>query len=93
VLPFLAKKRQVGVIVESRKPDGDVKEQSQESEENQGLEACAQDLLSAIERKDARALANAIKAAFEICESYPHEEGEHSEDYDAQNAMAARKPE
>lgn len=44
------------------------------------LESAAQDLLDAIEKKDTKALAIALRAAFELCDSEPHEEGPHLED-------------
>lgn len=71
MLPFLSKpKSQVGVIVKERAPD-------KESQDDSGLEACAQDLHEAIKSNDIRKIASALKAAFEICDSEPHEEGEH----------------
>lgn len=75
LLPFLKNKRkETGVIVQQRSPDMP----EQESDDN-GLEAAAQDILSAISSNDSKALAMAIKAAFEICDSEPHVEGEHIE--------------
>ncbi len=88
MLPFLKKKPVAGLIVHTRTPDE--KPESQEDDENQAVEAAASDVLAAIEAKDVRALASALRAAFEICDSYPHEEGEHTNDYDAQNAKAAK---
>lgn len=72
MLPFLKRSRQVGVIVEQRKAD--------RPEEASEMEACAQDLLSAIEAKDVKGIASALQAAFELADSTPHEEGPHMGD-------------
>ncbi len=95
MLPFLKPKPQTGIIVETRKSDGGSK--PDESEENHGLTACAEDLIRAVHAKDAKAVASALQAAFEVCESYPHEEGEHTNEspsphtFEAQNIKAAGK--
>ena len=47
------------------KPSGD---------EHAELTEAMKDLISAMDRKSAMDMAKAFKAAFEICESYPHEE-------------------
>jgi hypothetical protein len=39
--------------------------------------SAADDLISAVHMKDSKAVADALKAAFEICDSMPHEEGQH----------------
>lgn len=74
-LPFMIKKKDAApsVHTEHRIPD------QEPSGEEAGLEACANDILQAIESKDAKRLASAIKSAFELCDSYPHEEGPHVE--------------
>ena len=74
MLPFLSKKPQVaGIMTVERKPD-----EGKEPEQDQsGIEAAAGDLIAAIHSKDVRAVAAAIKAAFEIMDSEPHEEGPH----------------
>lgn len=78
MLPFLKKQRPVaGIVIETRKPD-EGKEPEAAGDES-GLESAAHDLLMAIEAKDVKAMAAAMKAAFEIMESQPHEEGEHLE--------------
>lgn len=75
LLPFLKNKRkETGVIVQERSPD-----QPADESEGDGLKAAAQDILSAISNNDSAALAMAIKAAFQICDSEPHVEGEHLE--------------
>lgn len=69
-LPFLKdKKPQAGVIVEHRSES--------DSKENHGLAAAAMELLKAIESKDAKGIAMALRCAFELLDSEPHEEGPH----------------
>lgn len=88
ILPFLDKKTaQTGVIVKQRAPD----EKPEESQgDDSGIHACAEDLIHAIHNKDIKAAAEAIKAAFEILDAQPHEEGPHVEphSYDSQNQKA-----
>ena len=75
LLPFLKNKRkETGVIVQERSPDS-----PEAPSDESGLEAAASDIMAAISAGDAKALAGAIKAAFEICDSQPHEEGPHLE--------------
>jgi len=45
-------------------------------EDDMGLETAAEELLSAIEEKDVKLVAEAFKTMFLMCESYPHEEAE-----------------
>lgn len=58
--------------VEMRKPDD-----KDESEDYDGLEACAEDLINAVHAKNPKLVKEALRAAFDICEMYPHEEGPH----------------
>jgi len=74
MLPFLKQKQVAGLIVAKRKPDGTHEEQHSEDQEDHGLEACATDLIRAIHAKDSTAAAAAMRAAFELMESEPHEE-------------------
>ncbi len=67
MLPFLKRHNQAGATVTYRKPD----ENSEVSQEGSPIEACAQDIISAMDGKDAKALARAIEAAFEILSSAP----------------------
>lgn len=57
-----------------RKPDGATDKQPENTEEDQGLTACAEAAIRAIHAKDASALAKAWQDGFEILESQPHEE-------------------
>ncbi len=88
-LPFLQKKQIAGLIVAHRKPDGGQEESHSEGNENSALEACAEDLIRAIHAKDGMHVALALRAAFDVLESEPHEEGPHTNDYDSQNEEAA----
>lgn len=76
MIPFLKDKNKnssSGVSIEIRKPD------MPESEENHGLMECMKQLSNALHSNDSKAAAQAFKDAFEICESYPHDEYEHDE--------------
>lgn len=89
MLPILNKKQgQVaGLIIKNRTPD----EKPEEDQDNSsyGVEACAKDLIDAVHAKDIKRVAEALKSAFDVLESIPHEEIEpHS--YDAQNIKAAQ---
>lgn len=76
MLAFLKKDKETGSASSSepikRSPDHEV--------EYDVLESAAQDIMDAFEKKDVPALAIAIRAAFELCDSSPHEEGPHLED-------------
>ncbi len=77
MLPFLKKQKQMaGVSMEYRKPD----QKPEQNQEQDGLEMCAQDMLSAHASADKKALASALRAAFAILESEPHHEGPHTEE-------------
>ncbi len=74
MIPFLKRKDEASVSAPAekiqRKPD-------EESEDYDGLTAAAEDLCHAIEAKDYKAAAVALRAAFDLLESEPHHEGEH----------------
>lgn len=73
MLPF---KKQDGsassqpIPTEHRKPD--------DGSDFDSMEAVAQDLLNALKSGDAKAVAAALRAAFELADSQPHKEGEHT---------------
>jgi hypothetical protein len=75
LLPFLKHKQDAAGSashpVEVRKHDEDF--------EYDSLHSAAHDLMMALEAKDASAIAQALRAAFEICDSEPHIEGPHHE--------------
>lgn len=67
--------------VVTRKPDETAENSNEEQKEDlSDIEECAQDMISAIKASDSKALAKAIKAAFEILDAQPHVEGEHIEE-------------
>jgi len=71
MLPFLKHNQESGttVLPETVKREHD--------DDFDMLEAAASDLISAIHSKDVKAVAEALKAAFEIADAQPHHEGEH----------------
>ena len=94
MLPFLKPKLQTGVMVNQRAPDADEPEQAEEPNDNEGLEACARELLHAIETRDHKAMARALVDLFQIADSMPHEEGSHDVEphsYEAQNIKAGEE--
>lgn len=77
MLPFLKPRQVAGLIISKRKPDGS-EEKYSEDDEDHGLDACSEDLIRAVTSKDTKAVSAAIRAAFEILDSGPHEEGPHT---------------
>jgi hypothetical protein len=93
VLPFLKRNQSsvAGLIIKNRTPDEKPADESEKTEENQehdeAIRACAQDLIRSVHAHDVKGVADAMRSAFEILETLPHEEVDHS--YDAQNELAA----
>lgn len=77
MLPFLKKTKDAatGIIMKTREPD----EMSDKSADP--LETAAQDLIIAIQSGNAKAVASALQAAYEMCSS--------TNSYDDQNIEAA----
>jgi hypothetical protein len=73
MLPFL-KNTQEGSASSPIEP---IKRESDHEEDYDGLHACAEDLHAAVKSGDIPGIASALKAAFQICDSEPHEEGDH----------------
>lgn len=91
-LPFLKPKTVAGLIISQRKPDGGKEEMHDEGDENQGLEAAAEDLLRAITSKDPKHLALALQNFMDISSSgSSSDSSEESNDYDSLNEKAARE--
>lgn len=68
-LAFLDEKRkETGIAVEHKSESG--------RERNVGLEVAAEELMSAMEKKDVAGIAIALENAFYLLESIPHEEEE-----------------
>lgn len=62
-----------------RKPDGGKTEEGSEGEDH-AMEAVAEDMIRAFNMKDSKSLAQALRAAFDIYETAPHEEWDHEKD-------------
>lgn len=71
MLPFLKHNKEAGttVLPESIKRYHD--------DDFDMVESAAEDLIQAIHAKDVKAVAQALRSAFEICDAMPHEEGPH----------------
>lgn len=93
MLPFLKRKdgHVSGITIKTRTPDQPA-ESIDENDPSAAHEACAKDLLRAIEMKDIKGIASALYDAFSIMDSEPHEEGPHPEphSYDSQNQKASK---
>lgn len=92
LLPFLKHKEAAassGLIVKSRQPDE--KPEEDQDDPAAAIKSCAQELIRAVHAKDVDGTANALKDAFDILESMPHEEGPHT--YEAQNEKAGAEAE
>lgn len=63
MLPFLAKPKQAGAVITTIRPS------DHEKKEPSGLELAAKDLSDAVEAKDIKRIAAALKAAFDILDS------------------------
>lgn len=70
MLPFLAPKKTVSVIMAKRKPDGPMEDMHEEGESHPELLMAAEDLIRAVHGKDAHAVADALEHAFYVCDSY-----------------------
>ena len=75
MLPFLKAKKMGSVVGVAVNPDGQSKSTGPIDEMDPGLMSAAEDLLSGIAMKDAAAVAEALRSAFYLLDSMPHEEG------------------
>ena len=73
MLPFLKNRNEGSASM----PAESIKREPDEGAEYDVLESAAEDLCHAIEKKDYKGAAVALRAAFELMESEPHEEGAH----------------
>ena len=74
MLPFLKPKAQAaGIMTIERKPDS-----TDGESHDDGIDACSHDLIESVHSKNIKAVSAAIKAAFELLDSEPHEEGPHT---------------
>lgn len=75
MLPFLKKSKEASV---SAPAETIVRESDKEEQlEHEPLDIIAEELISAVHKKDAKLVADCLHAAFEILDSLPHVEGEH----------------
>lgn len=83
MLPFIDQKKIGSAMVNMRKADGtqryDEGGEVEEQKSNDNLESVAQELIDAVNSKDAKAVAMALQAAFNVCESEGMEEYEAEE--------------
>lgn len=63
------------ILAKAHKPGPEGEEEGEGDE--QGLDAAAEDLISAVHGKDTAGVVEALRNAFSILDSEPHEEGEH----------------
>lgn len=76
MVPFLKPKHISAVIIAKHKPEGGIEDMHEEGEDHPALMSAAEDLISAVQMKDAKAVAEALKAAFQIVDSEPMEDEE-----------------
>lgn len=73
MLPMLKDKKEASIAL----PSDSIQREPDEEQEYDFMESAAEDLCHAITSKDYKAIAEALRAAFDIMESQPHEEGPH----------------
>lgn len=71
--PFFKKIKEAGAAG----PVESVKREPDTEAEFDAMESAAEDLMNAVHSKDVKAVASALKAAFLLADSEPHEEGPH----------------
>lgn len=74
-MPWLQPRKKTVSVLDAN-PDGSMKKMEEIPEE---LVMAAEEFLSAIARKDAKDVAYALQACFQLCDAEPHVEGEHLE--------------
>lgn len=74
MLPFLKTKKEssIGITEQKKLKDGEIV-----MDEMSELDIVAEELIAAMEMKDVAGVSQALKAAFEIMDAMPHEEGPH----------------
>ena len=90
MLPFLKKAKEssgANLIIKTREPD----QAPDESQDSSAIESAAQDLMSAIQVGDVKAVASALQAAYEMCASEPDGDEASPHSYDAQNIKAGEQ--
>lgn len=89
LLPFLKPRAQTGVIIQERARDTVPREELDREEDS--IDICCEEMIEAMEEKDPKKMAKALRAAFQIFDSEPHEEGPHTNDFHAMNKKAAEE--
>ena len=84
MLPFLKPKQVAGLIIEHRSPKGDKAEESVDSDDQELLESCMQEIIKAIKEEDPAQAARAFKLACQIVDMEPHKEGPHTDESDTE---------
>lgn len=77
---MIDEKKTVALILAQLSPNAEVEieiEPKDEESEGDQLEAVAEELIAAVHAGDAAAVAEALRAAFAVCDAEPHVEGEH----------------
>jgi len=87
MLPFLKPKDRsvAGLLVKTRTPDE--KPEDQQDDPSAAIHECSQALIKAVHAQDVKAVSAALKDAFDILDSQPHVEAEHTfpHTYEAQD--------
>lgn len=91
MLPFIKRKEAsvAGLIIKNRAPDEKPAE-DQSDDPAAAIESCAEELIRAVHARDVKAVSAAIKDAFDILESMPHDENENNS-FASQNEKAAQE--
>lgn len=91
-LPYLKRKQMVGLISQKFASNGIKQPEetpTEEAPQDQGLDFCAHDLITAVHAKDVKGVTAALRAAFELMEKEPHEENnEEPNSFDDMNKQA-----
>ncbi len=75
-LPFLKPRNLVTVLMAKRKPEGGVESTDEPDSSYEGLMAASEQLIKAIDAKDAKAVCEALKDAFTLLDNDDEEESE-----------------
>lgn len=73
MLPFLKNSKEAGI---SAPPQSIERKPDDENSSYDVMEACAEDLISAIHSKDVKGVAEALRSAFELADSNDESEGD-----------------
>lgn len=84
-MPWLRRKREQPIFLTKVKNNSiqEVGTTTEEPAELDEIEGVAEEMIKAFEQKDAKKLAETLRAAFQLMELEPHEEVEHEESEEA----------